>query len=220
MKTIEHSKESLKIDFDVAGFPSYRRTISSLGDTTEFWYENQEGILISERVKTAHRDVAIKYVYNDHGDLVLQTETDTKTGVIFRNEVYKYVYSYHDQYKKYWLNDEGLSYKYSIIKLDDKNRIIEERGRHVIGASRHSVYFVYEGDHLIDYSSNIREQTRREMKFKLHYDDLGRVSEMNEYKDGAYVHHHEFLYENNYLTAILEKNIRTQKIKIIKFTTN
>jgi len=41
--------------------------------------------------------------------------------------------------------------------------------------------------------------------------------EMNEYKDGAYIHHHEFLYENGLLVAVLEKHIRNQRIKIIKF---
>ena len=59
--------------------------------------------------------------------------------------------------------------------------------------------------------------SRREVKFKMIYDSTGLLVEMNEYKDGAYIHHHELLYENGLLIAILEKNIRTQRIKIIKF---
>jgi hypothetical protein len=148
---------------------------------------------------------------------VKTVEIDTKTGVQLLKQEYKFVYEYYDQYKKYWLNDEGLSFKYSIIKLDDKKRIIEEKGRYIRGTSKHAIYYTFEGEKLIFYSSNIREATRKEKKYEMIYDENNRLIEMNEYKDGAYIHHHEFLYENGLLVAILEKLIRNQRIKIIKF---
>ena len=115
------------------------------------------------------------------------------------------------------MNDEGLSYKYSIIKLDDQKRIIEERGRSIRGTSKHAIYYKFDGEKLMEYSSNIRETSRREKKYQMIYNEDGLLVEMNEYKDGAYIHHHEFLYENGMLIAILEKLIRNQRIKIIKF---
>jgi hypothetical protein len=155
-------------------------------------------------------------VYNTEGlvtDIVL---ADAKTAKTISEEKFKYEVFTKYQYKKYWLNNEGLTYKYTVVDLNEKGRKEEERTRFIRGASRETIYYSYQNGWLSEYSYNLKETTRRETKYILDYAENGDLLTMNEYTDGAFVTRFEYLYEDGLLIAILQKNINSQQIKITK----
>ena len=152
MQKIVYSLESDSFRFNELGRVVFHQKNHSNGDTTTTQFKaNKLNLVTQEVIKSKHRDIKISYIINDHNDVIEINEIDNRTGLELQNEKFKFLYEYYDQYKKYWLNSDGLSYKYSIIKLDDKKRIIEERGRYLQGTSKHSIYYKYENDLLIDY---------------------------------------------------------------------
>ncbi len=216
-KPIEHSLERDSFTFNSNGLISTYQKINTLGDTSNSKYSfDIQGEIDEIYFKNRSREIRIKYFFDKKTNLVEIKETDVRTGVVIEQQNFKYVYETYNQYKKYWINNEGLTFRYAIISLDDQNRIIKEEGRYIRGTNKHAKQYIYTNQLLTEYISNTRESTRKEEKYKLIYDENATLLEMDEYQDGAHLSHTEYLYENQLLEAILEKNMHTKQIKITK----
>lgn len=194
----------------------WKRTNRSGIMSTTSYFLSKNGRLATEHFETSHTDELKSYVYNTEGFITEIIIADARTAKVIQEEKFKYEIFSELQYKKYWLNSEGLTYKYTVVDTDDEGRKEEERTRFIRGASRETIYYTYTNGWLTEYSYNMKTTTRRETKYVLEYAQNGDLLTMNESVDGAFVTRFEYLYEDGLLIAILQKNINSQQIKIIK----
>ena len=180
------------------------------------YFLNNANLLATEHIKESNTSYLKSFAYNEKGLVTQVLLANAHTAKTITKEEFKYEYFGEFQYKKYWLNDELLTYKYTVVDLDQKGRKEEERTRFIRGASRETNYYSYKNNLLISYSHNEKEFTRREIKYVINHNENGDVVDMNKYVDGAFVTRFEYLYEDGLLIAILQKNIRTQEIRITK----
>jgi hypothetical protein len=194
----------------------YTRANRSGNSINSNYFLSKNGLLATEHIQSAKKDIFKSYVYNEKNLVTEIQEAKAQTAKVIKTDKFKYEFFTEFQYKKYWLNSEGLTYKYTVVDLDDKGRVEEERTRFIRGASRETIYYTYENGWLTSYSYNVKEVTRRETKYILEYAENGDLLVMNESRDGALIARTEYLYEEGVLIAILEKNIASQQIKITK----
>ncbi len=216
-RKLVHSAEFAIFTFSKNGdVEKWVRANKSGNSTTTTYFISKNGLLATEHIQSTKKDVFRSYVYNDK-DLVTEIQVaEAQTAKVLQSEKFKYEFFTEFQYKKYWLNSEELTYKYTVVDLDGSGRIEEERTRFIRGASRETSYYLYENGWLVSYSFNVKEVTRRETKYVLEYAENGDLLAMNQTRDGAFVFRTEYLYEEGLLIAILEKDINTQQIKITK----
>lgn len=216
-KKIIFSSESATFTFDFNGnVEKWSRTNKSGISSSTTYYFSKTGALATEHITSTNSSVLKSYQYNEQGLITEIQLADAKTAKTIQEDKFKYEFFTDYQYKKYWLNNEGLTYKYTLVDLDNKGRKKEERTRYIRGTSRETIYYTYTNNWLTLYSDNVKEHSRRETKYLLEYDQNGDLLIMNEYKDGALITHYEYLYEDGLLIAILQKNINSQRIKITK----
>lgn len=217
MRPIENSLEKESFEFKPNGTINEYRKINSLGDTSHFKYIlSQNGNIDKIQFKNKSREILISYTYDERNNITEIHETDVKTDVKIGVEKFKFIYESYNQYKKYWINNEGLTFRYAIISLDNKNRVTKDEGRYIRGTNKHSYAYFYTDGLLTEFISNIRETTRKEVKYEMEYSIKGDLLNLNQYQDGAHLFQCEYLYENGLLIAILEKNVQTKRIKITK----
>ena len=216
-RKLVHSAEYAIFTFSRNGdVEKWKRANRSGNSITTTYFLSKTGLLATEHIQSSKKDVFKSYVYNEM-DLVTEIQlAEAKTAKVIQSDKYKYEFFTDFQYKKYWLNSEGLTFKYTVVDLDELGEIEEERTRFIRGASRETTYYSYDNGWLISYSHNVKEVTRRETKYELEYSQNGDLLVMNQSRDGALITRTEYLYENGVLIAILEKNIRSQEIKITK----
>lgn len=216
-RKLVYSGESQLFSFDENG------NVSSLKQTTRSYvvhntkyFLNKQNQLETVLIKYGMVSELKSFEYNQEGLLIKELLANSQTAETITEQEFKYEFFTKNQYKKYWLNDEGLTYKYTVVDLDELGRKDEERTRYIRGASRETNYYSYENNQLVSYSHNEKEFTRREVKYLINYSENGDVVDMNKYEDGAYVTRYEYLYEEGLLIAVLQKNIRSQEIRITK----
>jgi hypothetical protein len=216
-RKLRTSSEQAIFDFEPTGHVTkWQNTNRSGYTTTTSFYRAKNGLLATEHITNSKKSVLKSYVYDEHNHVTKIQLSDAHTAKTLLEERFSYEYFTSIQYKKYWLNDEGLTYKHTVVDLDNEGHIIEERTRYIRGASKETNYYKYQDGLLTTYSNNIKEQTRRETKYQMEYTKTGNFLVMEEFKDGARINRYEYLYEEGLLIAILRKNIKTQQIKITK----
>ena len=216
-KKLDHSTESEMFLFDKNGNTVTWTKNNRIGvEVSIDYFLNDDNLLATEHIKESNAAYLKSFAYNEKGLVTQILLANAHTAKTIIQENFKYEYFGELQYKKYWLNDELLTYKYTVVDLDELGRKEEERTRFIRGASRETNYYSYKHNLLISYSHNDKEFTRREVKYVINHNKRGVVLDMNKYVDGAFVTRFEYLYENGLLIAILQKNLRTQEIKITK----
>lgn len=218
MRELRFSNESDRFYFSRNGDVEkwVRRGKYSDSTVTTYFLDNT-GNLSSEMVKSKNMETLKSFRYNDKGHIMESEHTDVQESSKSYTENFSYEYLTDTQYKKYWLNSEGLTYKFSVIDLDESQKIKEERTRYIRDATRETTIYKYENGLLVSYAVNVKQAYRRETKYVMIYDSENQIIEMNKYIDGAHVQHSEFLYDNGLVSAVLEKTIKTQQIKITKY---
>tara|TARA_R110002050_G_scaffold149463_1_gene276072 strand:- start:118851 stop:119732 length:882 start_codon:yes stop_codon:yes gene_type:complete len=189
---------------------------SGVLSSSQYYFSNK-GYLATEHIISSNSNILKSYIYDENGMITAIQKADATTAKTIQEDKFSYDVFSKFQYKKYWLNNENLTYKYTLVDVDKEGRKKEERTRFIRGASRETTYYTYHNGWLVSYAHNIKETTRREVKYQLEYSKNGNLLTMNESIDGAQVTHYEYLYEGGLLIAILQKNINSQRIKITKF---
>ena len=216
-RKLYHSSEKELFLFDENGNVSkVEITNRAYVTSSTNYFLNVDNQLITEHIKVGIVSQFRSFEYNKEGLVTQVLLANANTAKTITKEEFKYEYFSENQYKKYWLNDEGLTYKYTVVDIDEQGRKEEERTRYIRGASRETNYYGYENNRLVSYSHNEKEFTRREVKYRINHNEKGDVLDMNKSVDGAFVTRFEYLYEDGLLIAILQKNIRTQEIRITK----
>jgi hypothetical protein len=217
MQKIIFSAELMQFDFSRNGDVEQWKSVNRSGNERNIkYYLSKEGRLISEDIKTTKENVLKSYVYDSLGNVIEIQKVDQKQIKTFDPENFSYEYYSDTQYKKFWLNNEGLTFKYAIVNLAS-GVIMDKTTRYIRGAGKETIYYHYQSGTLISYAKNTKVNTRREIKFNLEYDEEDILQIMNEYHDGALVYRFEYLYEDGLVVAILRKEIKTHQIKITKY---
>lgn len=218
MQKISFSAESMRYSFSGNGDVEQWISINRSGNEKRVnYYLSKDGKLVSEHIRTSKRNILKSYVYDSHGNVIEIERIDESQQEKFDPERFSYEYYSDTQYKKFWLNNEGLTFKYTIVNLED-GIIVNETTRYIRGASKESVYYHYESGKLISYAKNSKLNTRREVKFELEYDESGMLQVMKEYHDGALVYRFEYLYEEGLVSVMLRKEIKSHQIQITKYS--
>lgn len=218
MQKISFSAESMRYSFSGNGDVEQWISINRSGNEKRVnYYLSKDGKLVSEHIRTSKRNILKSYVYDSHGNVTEIDRIDESQKEKFDPEKFSYEYYSDNQYKKFWLNNEGLTFKYTIVNLEG-GIIVNETTRYIRGASKESVYYHYESGKLISYAKNSKLNTRREVKFELEYDESGMLQVMKEYHDGALVHRFEYLYEEGLVSVMLRKEIKSHQIQITKYS--
>ncbi|MGB1002777.1 MAG: hypothetical protein ACPGVC_01005 [Salibacteraceae bacterium] len=217
-RKIQPSNESMLFEFDILGRVSKVVSISNLGsDNSLSYYLNKSGKIATIHERNAYKNELKSFVYNEKGLVVSIELANGKNSKLISKNEFKYEYYSDLQYKKFCLNNEGLTYKYEVVDLDEFGRVKESRARFIRGVNREYIVNTYQGEKLVECSFNKKEVTRREEKYSMEYDHNGILQVANMSVDGAVIYRYEYLYEKNMLIAILRKEIKTQEIKITKF---
>jgi hypothetical protein len=205
--------------FDTLGTITSRWSKTIHFDTTLWSFETDgRKLLVWEYSSDSRGRRSFRYIRDENGNVTEVIERDEKKLEVVGTEKFRYDYDYEGQYKKYWLNDEGLSYKYALVKVDSENRKIHEEHRFIRGAGKIERTYVYQNEWLIEYREMVRTTSRSDVAYQMKYNSLNQIIEMDEIQGGTPVFHTEFLYENGLVTAILEKELATQEITITKFS--
>jgi len=217
MQKISFSAEHMRYNFSRNGDVEQWISVNKSGNEKRVnYYLSKDGKLVSEHIRTSRRNILKSYVYDPHGNVIEIERIDESQKEKFDPEKFSYEYYSENQYKKFWLNSEGLTYKYTIVNLE-AGTIINETTRYIRGASKESVFYHYDSGRLISYARNSKVSTRREVKFELEYDASGVLQVMKEYHDGALIHRFEYLYENGLISVVLRKEIKSHQIMITKY---
>ncbi|GAB4144737.1 MAG: hypothetical protein Fur0041_19540 [Bacteroidia bacterium] len=177
------------------------------------------------------------YEYNEDGFVTRQIHTrETNSGLSHRSfrmgiqtvvsvEEFRYMRLSDDMIKQYSLNDEGRSYKETIMKFDKKKRPLEYREEYAAGGIRVVTSWSYDTlgrTATISYSSNAGNPVVEVSKYN--YDSLGRIESLKRYKNDVLYHEFSYLYEANAPVAYayinrrhVEMAIDIVKMEIVRF---
>lgn len=217
MEVLEHLPSSQKWHFSVVGRLVQYEEVNAHGHFTQWNYTyNLKGLLAGKIQTQNGKKAKTSYTYNSDG-LVTKILTTGDFELNNGEENFTYETFSPTQYKKYFLNNEGLTYKYMLVTHKGP-QILATQTRYIRGVNRSYVNYTYQGNKLKSVSRNEKQTTRREQKSVLNYDELDRLISIDRYVDGAHTLHTELLYNGEVVTAILEKEISTKRIKITKLT--
>ena len=216
-RKIQHANESQRFVFDKLGHVTHYEYVSLNGmKVKETYYLDKHGMLSSKQIVGRGKNQMISFQYNERNLMVKKEVSNIENGNVEQTENFSYEVFSENQFKRFYLNDEDLTYKYEVVDLNDQGKKIESRSRFIHGVHRESKEWEYTNDLLVMYAKNTREVTRREEKYTMEYDAKGILQITNFLVDMAPVYRYEYLYENGLIIAILRKDLKTQEIKITK----
>lgn len=216
-RTLRKTQQRQVFEFDALGNVAKYRTYASSGSCkTKSYFLNKKGQLSTHHLRFENRNELESFQYNSDGFLEKREVSDAHDASVLTQEKFTYEKFSDTQFKRFYLNDEGLTYKYEVVDLDALKRVVSTRARFIHGVHRSSSDYVYVGDLLMSFASNTREITRREEKYTMEYDTQGVLQVCNFWIDAALIYRYEYLYEDGLLVAVLRKELKTQEIQITK----
>jgi YD repeat-containing protein len=150
------------------------------------------------------------YTYNEQGFIVTQihcretnagtSHRDFKLGVqtIISREDFSYEVFSSTLMKQNCLNDEGKTYKETMMTLDQQGRLIESREAYTAGGIRIITTYAYDDLGRLSswsYSSNAGDQLTELTQYA--YDSLGRIESVKRFKNTVLKDEFSYLYEGN-----------------------
>lgn len=216
-RTLRKTQQRQVFDFDALGNVAKYWTYGSSGSCkSKSYFLNKKGQLSTNHLRFENRNELESFQYNADGFLEKREVSDVRDATVLTQEEFTYEKFSDMQFKRFYLNDKGLTYKYEVVDLDVLQRVVSTRARFIHGVHRSSSDYVYEGDLLMSLASNTREITRREEKYTMEYDTQGVLQVCNFWIDAALIYRYEYLYEDGLLVAVLRKELKTQEIQITK----
>lgn len=134
----------------------------------------------------------------------------------------KFIYENIDSlsYYKYTHSEDNVRYKEEEI-VYELGKLKKEQTRYIFSKQQHSVFNYYYFDKDLVKKEEVDNYLNKvKQSFVYKYDSIGRVNQMETYKENEKNFLTEFLYKENtgLLDAIIHKNTETNSIEIIKFT--
>lgn len=211
-KTLIGSVKKQVWEFNATGSPKCYAVTSAAGYTvkTRFAY-NDSNQLVS---KVSSKQTTM-YTYNKMGAIMEEKVVEgANNSVGFQR--YRYEILTDSQTKKYWLNNEQLTYKYQIQNRNKAGQLTDATTRFIRGVNRTIESWQWNGEWLTQYEKSEREFTTESFKYVMVYTSGQIVEKMEVYKDGTHFQTWEYLYEDGLLIAILTKDLDNQCITITK----
>ena len=214
---IRYSNRVQKFEFDRSGNVMVYQNISPSGvNSKTSYFLNKTGLLAIIHSEMPHKDALLSFFYDEKGRVVTKETANGKNPEALVEEKFTYEDFSATQFKKYYLNDENLTYKHEVVDLDSKGRVVESRARYIRGVNREYSKFGYAQKLLVSVSINVKNVTRREEKYVMSYDDNEVLQFMQFRIDGAPIYRYEYLYEDELIIAILRKDLKSEEIQITK----
>lgn len=200
-------------------------------DTIVEFYTYYEDGRLKELRKTEYGKYGV-YTYKYKNDRIIeisQAQEENalagKTTFIPKNHTEKYkekfVYENTDSLShiKYTLSEDDVRYKEEEIVFEN-GKLKKEQTRFLFSKQQHSVYrYYYFEDDLVKKEETDNYTQKKKQAFIYKYDSNKRINQMETYKEEKKTYTTEFLYkETGLMDAIINKNVTTNTLEIIKFT--
>ncbi len=216
-RTLRKTQQHQVFEFDALGNVSkYMEYAPSGSCKIKSYFVDRKGRLATVHLRFEGRNELASFQYTPDGLVEKKEISNVHDAHLISQEIFTYEKFSDRQFKRFYLNDENLTYKYEVVDLDEQGRVTNTRARFIHGVHRSSTDYGYEGDLLISFARNIRELTRREEKYVMEYDGHGILQVAHLWIDAALIYRYEYLYEDGLMVAILRKELKSQEIKITK----
>lgn len=197
---------------------------------TWFYYNSNNALSIKRTLDDGIYDSRY-FDYDSLGNCIKEIharETSTSknefklgTQTILSVENFKYENLSSTQIKKYYLNEEGRTYRTSIINYDNKKNKIEENNEFIVTWLVVKESFKYNtSDKIIEknYFSNTGGEVSE--KVEIEYDTNQNIAIEKHYKNNIKTNEYSYLFDENnkYLKSQLNRNFTNNTIGIIKFS--
>lgn len=197
---------------------------------TWFYYNSKNAISIKRTLDDAIYDSRY-FDYDSLGNCIKiiharetsSSKSDFKlmSQTILSIENFKYENLSSTQIKKYYLNEEGRTYRTSIINYDNSNNKIDENNEFIVTWLVVKESFKYNASNEIiekNYFSNTGEEVSE--KVEIEYDTNQNVSLEKHYKNNIKTNEYSYLYDENnkFLKSQLNRNFTNSTIGIIKLS--
>ncbi|MCK6639062.1 MAG: hypothetical protein L6Q81_03175 [Bacteroidia bacterium] len=173
-----------------------------------WYYTYDEDGLITTQIHCRETNLG-----SSHRDFRLGAQTEIS------REDFRYEKYSSRSIKKLSVNDEGKSYKETMMYLDEKGRVVETREAFMAGGIRITCGYEYDslGRFLsCTYSSNAGDPVNELTQYK--YDSLGRIESIRRFRNAVLKDEFSYLYEGNAKVSYAYINRRhiDQGIDIVK----
>ncbi len=158
--------------------------------------------------------------YDSHGNIIKKTLESVNGKTVYEKEEFKYEYYTSRQFKQFALNDEGLTYKYTIVNLDSAGRVASKTSRYIRGGYKtESFIWRNEKGRVTEFYEERREPDLESTRIVLTYDAEGRLLSEDRFANGKKTLHTEILYNDKGLPVdLLQRDENTGRITIIRLT--
>lgn len=211
MKTLIGSVKKQEFTFQRNGMPYSYAITSAEGHTKKSRYMYAPNTQLESEISLNHTTY---YSYDKNGFLVKEriVGEDGNQNV----QQYRMERVSDQQTKKYWLNNEQLTYKYAIQNTNQNGQLVSSSTRYIRGAYRTNETWQWKQGWLLTYVKQTREFTSETKRYSITYSTEFEVQKMEVFTNDVHSHTWEYLYEDGLLTAILIKDLKTQCITITK----
>lgn len=161
------------------------------------------------------KEIHVRETSSSKSDFKLMSQT------ILSVENFKYEILSRTQIKKYYLNEEGRTYRTSIINYDTKKNKVEENNEFIVTWLVVKESFKYNSSNKIiekNYFSNTGGEINE--KVEIEYDTNQNIALEKHYKNNVKTNEYSYLYDENnkFIKSQLDRSFTNNTIGIIKFS--
>ncbi len=221
--------------FDEAGILTHQyktRFKSSKKDTTmvTYVYDDSNRVVV-KRLNDSYGFYSYNYTFDDQGQVASEkycrdenigsSKVDFKLGkqTIIVSENFKNEWMNDTLMKKRYFNNYGRPYQEKYYYWDDKGYLKEEETMLLLNSKRNKVSYVYNEKGLVVekiQSSNVTGNST--LKHEYTYDDVGNLTQIDEYRNNKHVTKREIVYKDNMLLeAVIVWDVATEFMTIVSY---
>jgi len=205
----------------------------SMMDTTFVKYAyNKDNAIVTKRRNDKHGFYSYNYTYDSLGlqnsekycrDENANTARDNfKLGkqFVIVSEACKNEWLSAKELKKRYFNNYNKPYQEVFYRWDDKGYLFEEETVLLLNSKRNKVVYEYNDKGLVMRrykTSSVAGNSK--IEFKYNYDEVGNLTEIDEYRNGKHITNKEIIYDGKtmLMDAVIIMDVATEYMKIVRY---
>ncbi len=223
-------------EFDTDGKLDYQyRTLykgGKIDDTTviSYIYDDEDRIII-KRLNDSYGFYSYNYEFDTTGHLVSEkycredncgpSKEQFKLGkqYVIVSEKFSYDKPTDETLKRKYFNNYGRPYQEKTFTWDDKGYLIKEELRLLLNNKRNVIEYTYNDKGLVTEKKQTSNVTGNStMSTKYSYDEVGNLTEVNEFRNGRHITKREIVYSDNMLLeSVIVFDISSEFMTIIRY---
>ncbi|MBI3136196.1 MAG: hypothetical protein HYZ14_16090 [Bacteroidetes bacterium] len=185
-----------------------KRTADKYGFQSRHYFYDQQNRVVRIEVRTEQNTG--QDIYTHVPDADKQTAT----------ELFEYVALDGLNYKKCYLNSDGISYRDEFFYFDAKGLLIKQEGYQKSGSGKSVVELKYDdAGRLLEKTATSSVMGNYTTRYVYEYDSYGNILAMKFYENDIYKTEFQYVYdgENKFLKAIIMRDASTNLMTIVKY---